>query len=44
MAAKDGKAKAQGAARAAAGNRYVKRLLEDEELRNSLLVASRRRA
>jgi hypothetical protein len=39
MAAKDGKAKAGGAARAAASNRYVKRLLEDEELRNSLLVA-----
>ncbi len=39
MAAKDGIGKASEAARSAASNRYVKRLIEDEDLRNSLLGA-----
>lgn len=39
MAAKNGMGKAGEAARAAASNRYVRRLIEDEELRDSLLVA-----
>ncbi len=39
MAAKDKLGKASEAARTAADNRYVQRLLEDEELRASLLSA-----
>jgi hypothetical protein len=39
MAAKDSIGKASAAARAAHGNQYVKRILEDEELRGSLLAA-----
>jgi hypothetical protein len=39
MAAKDSIGKASAAARAAQRNQYVKRLLEDEELRANLLAA-----
>jgi hypothetical protein len=39
MAAKDSIGKASAAARAAQSNQYVKRILEDEELRASLLAA-----
>lgn len=39
MAAKDRIGKASDAARAAQHNRYVKRLIEDEDLRNNLLTA-----
>ena len=39
MAAKDSIGKASAAARAAQGNQYVKRLLEDEDLRANLLAA-----
>jgi hypothetical protein len=39
MAAKDSIGKASAAARAAQSNQYVKRILEDEELRGSLLAA-----
>ena len=39
MAAKDSIGKASAAARAAGGNQYVKRIIEDEELRGSLLAA-----
>jgi hypothetical protein len=39
MAAKDSIGKASAAARAAQRNQYVKRLLEDEELRGNLLAA-----
>jgi hypothetical protein len=39
MAAKDSIGKASAAARAAQQNQYVKRLLEDEELRGNLLAA-----
>jgi hypothetical protein len=39
MAAKDSIGKASAAARAAQSNQYVKRLLEDEELRANLLAA-----
>jgi len=39
MAAKDNIGKASAAARAAQQNQYVKRLLEDEELRANLLAA-----
>jgi len=39
MAAKDRIGKASEAARAAQRNRYVQRLLEDEELRSNLLLA-----
>jgi hypothetical protein len=39
MAAKDRISKASGAARAAQRNRYVRRLVEDEELRDTLLAA-----
>jgi hypothetical protein len=39
MAAKDSIGKASAAARAAQGNQYVKRIIEDEELRGSLLAA-----
>jgi hypothetical protein len=39
MAAKDSIGKASAAARAAQHNQYVKRILEDEELRGSLLAA-----
>jgi hypothetical protein len=39
MAAKDNIGKASAAAQAARSNQYVKRILEDEELRGSLLAA-----
>jgi hypothetical protein len=39
MAAKDNIGKASQAARAASGNEYVKRLIEDEDLRGNLLAA-----
>jgi hypothetical protein len=39
MAAKDSIGKASAAARAAQRNQYVKRILEDEELRGNLLAA-----
>lgn len=39
MAAKDGMSKASEAAKAARRNRYVQRLVEDEELRENLLAA-----
>lgn len=39
MAAKDSIGKASAAARAAQSNQYVKRILEDEDLRGSLLAA-----
>jgi ferric-dicitrate binding protein FerR (iron transport regulator) len=39
MAAKDSMSKASDAARAAASNQYIKRLIEDDELRGSLLAA-----
>jgi hypothetical protein len=39
MAAKDSISKASAAAQAAQRNQYVKRILEDEELRNNLLAA-----
>lgn len=39
MAAKDSIGKASAAAQAAQRNQYVKRILEDEELRNNLLAA-----
>jgi hypothetical protein len=39
MAAKDSIGKASAAARAAQGNQYVKRILEDEDLRDNLLAA-----
>jgi hypothetical protein len=39
MAARDKIGKASDAARAAQQNRYLRRLIEDEELRSSLLVA-----
>ncbi len=39
MAAKDSIGKASAAARAAQSNQYVKRILEDEDLRSSLLAA-----
>jgi hypothetical protein len=39
MAAKDRIGKAEEAARAAQSNRYLKRLVEDDELRSSLLAA-----
>lgn len=39
MAAKDGIGKASTAARAARSNRYVQRLLEDEDLRRNLIAA-----
>jgi hypothetical protein len=39
MAAKDRLGKAGQAARAAQGNRYLQRLVEDDELRSSLLAA-----
>jgi hypothetical protein len=39
MAAKDSIGKASAAARAAQGNQYVKRIIEDDELRGSLLAA-----
>jgi hypothetical protein len=39
MAAKDRLGKASEAARTATGNRYVQRLLEDEELRSNLVSA-----
>lgn len=39
MAAKDRIGRASEAARAAQRNRYVKRLIEDEDLRNNLLTA-----
>jgi hypothetical protein len=39
MAAKDRLGKASEAARTATGNRYVQRLLEDEELRSNLMSA-----
>ena len=39
MAAKDSIGKAGEAARAARHNRYIERLIEDEELRNSLIAA-----
>jgi hypothetical protein len=39
MAAKDRIGKAGQAARAAQGNRYLQRLVEDDDLRSSLLVA-----
>ncbi len=39
MAAKDGIGKASTAARAARSNRYVQRLLEDEDVRRNLLAA-----
>jgi hypothetical protein len=39
MAAKESIGKASAAARAAHGNQYVKRIIEDEELRGSLLAA-----
>lgn len=39
MAAKDGIGKASEAARAARRNRYVQRLIEDEDLRQNLLAA-----
>jgi ferric-dicitrate binding protein FerR (iron transport regulator) len=39
MAAKDSIGKASAAARAAQSNQYIKRILEDEELRGNLLAA-----
>ncbi len=39
MAAKDSIGKASAAAHAASSNQYVKRLIEDEELRSNLLAA-----
>jgi len=39
MAAKESIGKASAAARAAQSNQYVKRIIEDEELRGSLLAA-----
>jgi hypothetical protein len=39
MAAKDSIGKASAAARAARGNQYVQRLIEDDELRGNLLAA-----
>lgn len=39
MAAKDGIGKASAAARAARRNRYVQRLIEDDDVRRSLLAA-----
>lgn len=39
MAAKDGMGKAAEAARAAQRNRYVQRLIEDEDLRQNILAA-----
>ncbi len=39
MAAKESIGKASAAARAAQGNQYVKRIIEDDELRGSLLAA-----
>ena len=44
MAAKDSIGKASAAARAAQRNQYVKRIIEDEELRGNLLAAYARRA
>ena len=41
---KDSIGKASAAARAAQRNQYLKRLLEDEELRGNLLAAYARRA